>query len=495
MGAKAPPAPDYKGAAEATAASNQQIARDATQANRYNVVGPQGGYTWTRDPSNPDLWTQNINLSPDQKAAMEAQQAITMGRSGIAQGMVNNVGQTLGTPPDFSSLNPYGQAPTAGQLQSAPQGGAFSFGPGQSNFQNNVQAGAMPDAPQGGQNMPQFNQGAWDQMSNSMYNQAKSRLDPQFQGQAEAARQQAYSMGLREGDPQFDVIVKNQQMGQNDAYNQALQSSIQGGFGAANQMYNSQLAGQGQAFGQQLGSAQLGTQQQGQAFGQGMQNAGMYNQNQQNLYNQGMQSAQLANQNQQTGFNQGLQGAQFNNQNQQVGFNQGMQNATYQNQLRNQQQQDLMTQRGWGLNEMNALLSGQQIGMPGTGMQGGQQQTTAGADLLGAANMQGQYGMQAAQMQNQMLGNIIQGVGSMAGGAASMFSDKRLKRDIVRGKKEVLPGVKEATFRYKGKPGRHKGVIAQDVEKKYPNLVHEDPETGYKKVPAALGPHKPFGFK
>ena len=98
-------------------------------------------------------------------------------------------------------------------------------------------------------------------------------------------------------------------------------------------------------------------------------------------------------------------------------------------------------------------------------------------------------------MQNQMMGNIIQGVSALAGGAASMFSDKRLKRDIVRGKKEVIPGVKEATFRYKGKPGRYRGVIAQDVEKKHPHLVHEDEETGYKKVHAALGPHRAFGFK
>ena len=74
---------------------------------------------------------------------------------------------------------------------------------------------------------------------------------------------------------------------------------------------------------------------------------------------------------------------------------------------------------------MNALLSGQQIGLPG--FQGfNAAGTTGGADYTGAANSQ--YG---ASMDNYNAGqagmnSMLSGVGS----AAMMFSDTRLKTNI-----------------------------------------------------------------
>ena len=49
-----------------------------------------------------------------------------------------------------------------------------------------------------------------------------------------------------------------------------------------------------------------------------------------------------------------------NNQN----YNQAMQGSAYANQIRQQQITESMTKRGFSLNEINALLSGQQVGMP-----------------------------------------------------------------------------------------------------------------------------------
>jgi hypothetical protein len=79
--------------------------------------------------------------------------------------------------------------------------------------------------------------------------------------------------------------------------------------------------------------------------------------------------------------------------------------------------------------------------------------------------------------QQQQDAATAQGAGSAATGLlglAMMFSDERLKRDIVRHGFEVLPGVPLATWRWaSGAPGV--GVIAQDLEKVRPDLVATHP--------------------
>jgi hypothetical protein len=60
----------------------------------------------------------------------------------------------------------------------------------------------------------------------------------------------------------------------------------------------------------------------------------------------------------------------------------------------------------------------------------------------------------------------------LGGNAASMFmfSDARLKEDIVPTGTSV-GGIPVVHFRYRGLPGRHIGVIAQDVLKVKPSAV------------------------
>jgi hypothetical protein len=68
-------------------------------------------------------------------------------------------------------------------------------------------------------------------------------------------------------------------------------------------------------------------------------------------------------------------------------------------------------------------------------------------------------------------GGLAQGIGA-AGGAASFFSDKRLKTDIKKvGKTEG--GLPIYTYKYKGDNRTQMGVMAQDVEKKTPKAVSE----------------------
>ena len=85
-----PPPPDFTGAAEATSAGNLELARQALEANRFDITSPLGNLEWAR----PDIeagettWTKNINLSP------EAQSLFDKGL--LMQGISADIGLTAG---------------------------------------------------------------------------------------------------------------------------------------------------------------------------------------------------------------------------------------------------------------------------------------------------------------------------------------------------------------------------------------------------------------
>lgn len=86
--------------------------------------------------------------------------------------------------------------------------------------------------------------------------------------------------------------------------------------------------------------------------------------------------------------------------------------------------------------------------------------------------------------------------GALGGAAvkAIPFSDKRLKENIKPvGKLKDGTPIKQFNFTHDPEKMTHIGVVAQDVEKKRPDAVHTDPETGFKKVDynALTSPPKP----
>lgn len=153
MGSSSPaPAPDYKGAAEATAAGNLQAAQAATEANRVNQVTPWGSLTYTKtttpdtfdqagydaamrqweqnfqnyrnqgnyDPwlqqqptreqfttsGGGETWTQTTTLTPELQAALDAQIAVQQNQSTLAQQMQGRVQETMSNPfvsPDYAT--------------------------------------------------------------------------------------------------------------------------------------------------------------------------------------------------------------------------------------------------------------------------------------------------------------------------------------------------------------------------------------------------------
>jgi len=63
-----PPSPDFTGAAEATAEGNLEMARQALEANRYDISDPLGSVTWEKEA---DKWKKNIALSPEAQSLFD----------------------------------------------------------------------------------------------------------------------------------------------------------------------------------------------------------------------------------------------------------------------------------------------------------------------------------------------------------------------------------------------------------------------------------------
>jgi hypothetical protein len=155
-------------------------------------------------------------------------------------------------------------------------------------------------------------------------------------------------------------------------------------------------------------------------------------------------------------FGQDLQANQFNNANRQSAIGETIQ------------------RRSTPLNELNALLTGQQVNNPqfNNFSQAGRGQAP---DLMGAANMKNQSEWDRYNANMGGINNLI-GAGQSA---AFMFSDRRLKCDI-QYTGEMQSGVPVATFRYKGLPGVFRGFIAQDVLEVHPEAVECDHDGFYK---------------
>lgn len=179
-------------------------------------------------------------------------------------------------------------------------------------------------------------------------------------------------------------------------------------------------------------------------------------------------------------FGQDLQSAQFANQAQGQDFNQQTAGGQYSQLNRQQAIAEMLQKRSQPLNELNALLTGQQVGMP----QMPSFQTSLKAETpnyMGAAQNQYSAALDATNASNAGIAGLGSGLFSL--GSAAMpyfaFSDKRLKRDI--GYLFTLPnGIKIYKYRFIGKDTMEIGVIAQEVMEIMPDAVHMDSSGFYK---------------
>jgi hypothetical protein len=414
MGSKgsAPAAPDYIGATQLQGQLSKENLNMQNYANRPTINTPFGSQTWgtqtVTDPATGQdvtAWTQNTTLAPALQSALDAQTGLQADRSNLASNFMDRVATEYAMPFDYSGMPQMTSANKPSDLQT--EVGDYSKGLTSSfNF---------------GAPLPQFDSSYRDTVAN----QLMQKMQPVHDYQQRQLETKLSNMGFRPGTEGYDRELNNMSQRQSAERYNALNTAGD----EAQRLYNMQMGTAQQSFNQNLGAAQF----QNQALGQ----ASALDQSRMQAQNQAMQ--------------------------QQFGLNQQYANA--QNQLRQQAIAEQMQRRGMSLNEMNALLSGQQVAMPNmpSFSQSGQAQTP---NILGATQMGYDAALGAANAQNAASGNLLSAGAQL--GSAFLFSDRRLKTNIKRvGTHAIGVGIYDYTMMGMSQ----RGVIAQEVEAVRPDLV------------------------
>tara|TARA_R110000868_G_scaffold59761_2_gene183350 strand:- start:4008 stop:5303 length:1296 start_codon:yes stop_codon:yes gene_type:complete len=425
MGGKgsAPAAPDYLGAATAQAQASERATTAQNYANRPSINTPFGGQSWTTgqstDPATGQAvtsWTQNTSLAPGLQNALDSQIGLQNDRSQLASGFMDRVAGEYAQPFDYANL------PRMAQVN-APA----SLGTSMADYSRGLSTGFNFGAP-----LPQVDSGYRDTVANQLmqrmqpvHDYQQSQLETRLANQGFTVGSEGYKRGL-------DELGQRQSAERFNALDQS-----------GNEMQR--------LFGMQMQTANTG-------------------------FNQNLQGAQFGNQalGQAAALDQSRMGAQNAAMGQQQNLNQSF--ADQQNRLRQQAIAEQMQRRGMSLNEMNALLSGQQVQMPNMPSfnPSGRAETP---NLLGATQMgyDAQLGNYNAQQAG--FGNLL-GAGAQLG-SAFLFSDRRLKSNIKRVGTHPALGVGIYTYKMMGMP-QH-GVIAQEVRAVRPDLVRRH-ASGYLQV-------------
>lgn len=424
--ASAPPAPDYLGAATAQAQASEKATNSQNYANRPVINTPFGSQSWETqavvDPATGQKvtqWTQNTSLAPGLQDALDYQLDTQLGRSQLASGFMDRVANEYSQPFDYQNLPKMAQANAPASLQS----NLTDYTPG---LQSGFNFG----------NVPQIDSSFRDTVAN----QLMTRMQPVHDYQQRQLETKLANQGFTQGSEAYNRALNELNQRQSmERFNALDQSGSE-----AQRLFNMQMQSQNTGYNQNLGAAQFSNQALGQA----------------------------------ASLDQARMGAMNAAMSQQQGLNQSYANA--QNQLRQQAIAEQLQRRGMSLNEMNALLTGQQVQMPTmpSFVQSGRAETP---NILGATQMGYDAALGAANAQNASFGNLL-GAGAQLGAAYMMspfsFSDRRLKSNIKRVGTHPI-GVGIYTFTMMG--FEQCGVIAQEVQKVRPDLVRRH-ANGYLQV-------------
>lgn len=462
-GSSPPPEPDYKGAADATAQGNLEMAQYATKANRVNQVSPWGQSTWTstggkafdqagydaamsqyqaalaaknagpggqwvskpttgygyqgdgetyeqvwvpdkgaplvapnRDDfysNTPEKWTQTITVDPKLQAALDAQINIQKNRSEYANDLLDRVKNSYATEFNAPELNDYLQG-VLGLNQEQLKSGDYTKGLPGLDYNTPEAQQYFKDVLALNQNAPVLDAEARKRYEKAAFDSADGLLSRRYNTDEQSLRDSLALQGLNPMSQASGQATSSFYDSKNAAYNQLANQSILTGNQMANADYASQLAGfnatnaaRGQAF-----------TQANQSFANALQQYAASNAVRQQGYNNAM-----------TSYGADLQG-------------QGTANAArqqaYANAMNRWQSEyaAAKNKRDMPLNELNALLTGQQVQMPqfpGYAMQA----NVAGPDIMGATNAQyqGQLGAWNAQQASDS-----STTGSVLGAAATI---------------------------------------------------------------------------
>jgi hypothetical protein len=139
---------------------------------------------------------------------------------------------------------------------------------------------------------------------------------------------------------------------------------------------------------------------------------------------------------------------------------------------------EMLSQRGVPLNEITALMSGSQVSNPFANP-GYSAANIAPAPIFGATDAAGNYNADIYNAKAGQKAGLQSGLFGLGGAAINAFSDRRLKTDIVKVGK-MLSGLTIYSYRYLWSKVKEIGVMADEVEKIFPEAVSE--HHGFKMV-------------
>jgi hypothetical protein len=507
MGKDSPAQPtpiDPVATANAQANANITAAQATAALNRVNQTTPTGQVKWTQAPDG--TWSQSTSFAPQQQ---DLYNKATTG-AGIALAQLPNVGALqYGTSAPQLQTSLYGggaepsiqsSLPNSGQINGSvanagpingtvANAGSLTRGVSQAPIQNNLDLSNI-------QGIPQADNAAYQGAVNSVYNQAASRLDPQWQQQQTALETKLANQGVTQNSDAWNKAMQSFTQGKNDAYTSALNNAITQGSGLESTLFNMGLAANQAGVGNALTAGNFANSAQAQRFGQGLSNANLNNSAQQQQYGQNLSDTTTALAAQAQQYGQNLSDTNTANAAQQQQYQQNLGSGTFANSAAAQQLAQALSVSGFGNSALqqqfqnaqtNAGLNNaavgqdtsrliQQAGLPNQfssiALPGVSGASVAAPDVLGANSLSAQQ--QMANYQNQTAQNSAKkgGTGSLLGtlGSAAILSDARMKRDIeIIG--ETSNGLPVYSFRYVWDDKRHTGLMAQDVEKIAPHAV------------------------
>lgn len=525
MGKSSAPAPDYQGAAQATAAGNLQNLNAQTWANRPTMSTPWGTSTWDTsvdttaynravedwkaagsDPKTMPTrntyttWANNVTLTPAQQAALNDQQQIQAGQSDLAQTLQGQAAETMeggfdapqltdytrgvaNVQTNFNGFNPSGvgsvnqQTYNPSQFTRGNQDVNQTFGGGPSQDTSLTSRGANINL-----NAPQFSDANAQAGASAAYKSATELLKDQWEQDTSSLDNKLRMQGLTPGSEAYNNAMQNQQRVQAQQQNQIANQSVLTGNQMANDNYASTLAGfgasndaRGQQYGQDANTFAAQNAARATQFGQNATSFGLTNdartqnlQNDMTLFGASLQGQAADNAAQGQAWQQALAGYGTDVAAQQAG-----------NEAQQQQWQQALSnyQAAYGsaynnymqpLNAMNAVLTGQQVQNPSfNGF--AQAGYTPGADYSGAASALGQWNS-AQAAQNQAGFSSALGTLGTLGSAFMLASDARLKTNIKR------IGITEGghnwySWDWVDGSGSSRGVMAQEIVLTNPEAV------------------------
>ena len=261
-----PPAPDYAGAATATASGNLDAARLASKANRVNQNTPYGSISYTPGiGGDQDRWQSDISLSPTGQQLLNYSNNAALGLGQQTGQALDRVDQSLAQPFDASSVGQLADQSYAAQTARLDPQWTEREGQQRTILANQglTAGGEAYDSA-----MRNFNQGRNDAYSQARLN-AQGTM-PQTYQLAQALRSQplnelnALRTGAQVQNPQFTPIPQQQTTA---GPNMLGAASAAGQYGM--QQYNADVASQNAMTGGlfQLGGAVLGSPWAGKALG------------------------------------------------------------------------------------------------------------------------------------------------------------------------------------------------------------------------------------